>query len=344
MAMKEVDGNGGNGLVDKVWELFDAVTGSVASALEFSASLGANYRRARFGHLGDLLFITGLVDTDTVRDIHFNINFWTDDEAVAWKSSYVASCNATSVAAAIFATLSLTALQLPELNSTHWTARACFVTSMVLGVLSVMTATSQQNYVGMINNPLSIRLWLSRGQPEVGKHDADNQPFNILPLESSVAAIKVISFPQRLLQLAVLVFLVGFGLYCLLSWLENITEKPSDFRNIFSVFMLTICMTGLYWATWRLNHINDERKWTKDFDLRHRGSYEQPYYLEKLKRDLQRVQNLAVEMEREQMELYADSHGVTVEELKAGLRKSEVRESMADRSGGNSHRASRELY
>ncbi|RMZ84570.1 hypothetical protein DV737_g1247, partial [Chaetothyriales sp. CBS 132003] len=338
MAAKEAGGNEGNSLAARVWELFDSVIGSVASALDFSASLGANYRRARFGHLGDLLFITGLVDTDNVRDIHFNINFWTDDEAVAWKSSYVASCNATSVAAAIFATLSLTALQLPELNSTHWTARACFIASMVLGVLSVMTATSQQNYVGMINNPLSIRLWLSRGQPEVGKHDSDNQPFNILPLESSVAALKVISFPQRLLQLAVLVFLAGFGLYCLFSWLENITEKPSDFRNIFLVFMLTICVTGLYWAAWRVNHINDERKWTKDFDLLHRGFYEQPYYLEKLKRDLQRVQNLAVEMEREQMELYANSHGVTVEELKADLRKSEIRPSTVDRSAAGNNR------
>ena len=143
---------------DKMWEVFGLVTGSLASALEFSASFGANYRRARSGHVGDLFYITGLVDTDAVRDTHFNISFWTDEEAMAWKNSPVTSCNATAVAGAIFATLGLTALQLPELNSTHWTARACFVASMVLGVLSVTTATSQQHYVGMLNNPLAIRL------------------------------------------------------------------------------------------------------------------------------------------------------------------------------------------
>ena len=55
---------------------------------------------------------------------------------------------------------------------------------------------------------------------------------------------------------------------------------------------------------WTLNHINDERKRTKVFDLRSQGSCKQPYCLEKLKRDLQRVQNLAAEMGQEQMELY----------------------------------------
>lgn len=310
---------------DKLWEIFDLFTGSVASALEFSASFGANYRRARFGHAGDLLYITGLVDTDAVRDTHFNINFWTDEETLAWKTSYVTSCNATAVAGAIFATLGLTALQLPELNATHWSSRACFIASMVLGVLSVTTATSQQHYVGMLNNPLAIRLWLSRGQPETGKHDADNQPFNILPLESSIAAIKLTSYPRRLLQCAVFIFLVGFGLYCLFSWLENITERPADYRNIFLVFVLTAVSFWLYWSYWTLMHFDDERKRTSDFDLRSRGSYEQPYYLEKLKRDLQRVQNLAAEMEREQMELYAKAHGVTFDQLVDSLRKNDLR-------------------
>ena len=270
-----------------------------------------------------------------MRDTHFNINFWTDKEAMAWKSSFVTSGNSTAVAGAIFATLGLTALQMPELNATHWTARACFVASMVLGVLSVTTATSQQHYVGMLNNPLAIRLWLSRGTPEAGKHDAENTPFNVLPLKSSIAATKLTSFPRWLLQSAVFVFLVGFGLYCLFSWLENITDKPSDYRNIFWVFILTVCTFWLYWSIWTLNHINDERKRTSDFDLRSRGSYEQPYYLEKLKRDLQRVQNLAAEMERE---LYAKSHGVTIDELLASLKNSDPKSAIGDEVGGRPSR------
>ena len=311
-------------LSQRVWDIFDNAMSLIASVLEFSASVGAGYRHARFGHLGDLLYITGLVDTDAVRDVHFNINFWTDEEAMAWKSSFVSSCNATSIAGAIFATLGLQALQLPELNATHWTARACFIASMILGILSVTTATSQQNAVGMLNNPLAIRLWLSRGQADVGRYldtEMDHQPFNIVPLESSIAAIKLTSLPRRQLQIAVFLFIVGFLLFCLFNWLENVTERPSDYRSIFIVTLATAVAFSLYHAVWKMAHLNDERKWTQDFDLKSRGSYEQPYYLEKLKRDLQRVQNLATEMEREQMAIYAKSHGLTVDELVASLKK-----------------------
>lgn len=65
----------------------------------------------------------------------------------------------------IFATLGLTALQIPDMDEAFWTARACCVASMVLGVLSVITATRQHFDVVMLESPLSVRLWLSRGQP-----------------------------------------------------------------------------------------------------------------------------------------------------------------------------------
>lgn len=191
---------------------------------------------------------------------------------------------------------------------------------MVLGILSVTTATSQQQAVGMLNNPLAIRLWLSRGQPEPGKH-VGNVPFNILPLEASVPAIKFISLPRHLLQLAVFVFGIGFLLYLLFGWLEEVSLYPTDYRNILLVFLITYGTYVVYHVFWMVMYANDERKRTVDFDLSSRGSYEQPYYLEKLKRDLDRVQNLAAEMEREQMQKYAETHGMTLEELQEHLRR-----------------------
>ena len=64
---------------------------------------------------------------------------------------------------------------------------------------------------------------------------------------------------------------------------------------------------------------------------------------DKLKRDLQRVQNLAAEMEREQMELYAQNHGVTVDELMASLKKSDPKSPIVDRVTGDGNRLSRDL-
>lgn len=100
--------------------------------------------------------------------------------------------------------MGLTALQLPSMDAVHWSARACFSSSMVFGVASVFTAVRQHQTVGMLNSPLHIRLWLSRGRPNYfqnisrGFFDttsnntdkyADVPAFQRLPLESSIFKI-----------------------------------------------------------------------------------------------------------------------------------------------------------
>jgi predicted secreted protein len=209
---------------------------------------------------------------------------------------------------------------------------------MILGILSVTTATSQQYAIGMLNTPLAIRLYLSSGQPVPNRYldtELNHQPFNIIPLESSLAAIKLNSLPRRHLQGAVFLFVIGILLFYLLLWLQNpvfdnstsSSTTPSSpnsslqSRNIFLTALLTTVVLLTYQFLWSLLHLRDSRKWTTEFDLRSRGSYEQPYYLEKLKRDLQRVQNLAAEMEREQMVVYAKERGLTVDELVENLNK-----------------------
>lgn len=159
------------------------------------------------------------------------------------------------------------------MNAVHWSAQACCSSSMVLGLASVITAARQHQTVGMLNSPLSIRLWLSRWKPNSYRHflslhnivlrrikyqgneilpapiiflfsvlsdvltefaglfslsilrSLDRfeiydkygkvEGFQRLPLESSISALKAIVLPRHLLDLAVLVFLVGFGLYVL---------------------------------------------------------------------------------------------------------------------------------
>jgi hypothetical protein len=103
---------------------------------------------------------------------------------------------------------------------------------MVLGVLSVITATRQHLDVVMLKSPLSVRLWLSRGQPR--SQDGlplwhESQPtsryegitgFEHLPLESSVMSLKAVNMPRHLLDLSVFAFMIGFGLYELSGWVS----------------------------------------------------------------------------------------------------------------------------
>lgn len=71
---------------------------AVRSVLELPSTVGSQYRHARFGAIGDILYLFRIVNTDFLRDTHWNINFWTDAEVLAWKTSFVSTCNAIAVA------------------------------------------------------------------------------------------------------------------------------------------------------------------------------------------------------------------------------------------------------
>lgn len=153
-----------------ILSLFEISYKVITKSILFATSAGSQYRRARFGiAVGDIFYYMGLVDTDQLQEMHWNINLWTDKEVLVWRDSYVASYNAVLVAGAIFANIGLSALQLKDMYTVHWSARALCIVSMILGVLSTTMATSQQYVLAMLNSPTLIRLWLSRGRPTAYK-------------------------------------------------------------------------------------------------------------------------------------------------------------------------------
>lgn len=141
------------------------------------------------------------------------------------------------MAAAIFASIGLTALQLENMPDTHWSANALVTVSMALGVLSVSAATTLQNSVTKLSNHREIRLWLSKGSPSYVDY---GQAYQTLFLESSAATIKLSESPMLLLNLAVVAYLLGFGLYLLYGWLNAVTEPATNFRNIFVFYVAVI--------------------------------------------------------------------------------------------------------
>jgi hypothetical protein len=165
---------------------------------------------------------------------------------------------------------------------------------MLLGILSVTFATSQQQQVGILNNPLAIRLWLSRGKTG---NDRYTPPFDTLPLESSVSASKIIAIPRHLLNLSVFLFIVGFGLYLLFSWLNHVSTPPSNYRNIFVTFMVTVGVSGLYYIIWNMLRLYDDLRVTNQFDLRKLGGFPKGSPLHQLRDDLYEMQNKLEERE-----------------------------------------------
>lgn len=309
-------------IISSLLEIYKVITKSVV----FAAFAGSQYRRARFGiTVGDIFYYMGLVDTDQLQEIHWNINLWTDKEVLAWRDSYVASYNAVLVAGAIFANIGLSALQLKDMYTVHWSARALCIVSMILGVLSTTMATSQQYELAMLNNPTLIRLWLSRGRPNAYKikgqvlpishfdmralaagqqrrhrevptdwreHDKymNIEPFKGLPLESSIYSLKAIAMPRLLLKVAVLVFMVGIGLYLLFQWVDDMGSQPAANRSVFFVFVASVGIFVLYYWTIVSNMVDNQAKKFEEFDLHSLGGTHKTAALEELEKDLEEVQ------------------------------------------------------
>lgn len=102
-----------------------------------------------------------------------------------------------------------------------------------------------------------------------------------LPLESSMAAFYAINLPRFLLFGAVSVFIVGIALWQILQWKQ--LPNHGGNRNIFIVFILTVCLCASYEFFLRRVQKTDEVKRNIEFDTSAFGGYSPLQSLQKLK-------------------------------------------------------------
>jgi hypothetical protein len=155
---------------------------------------------------------------------------------------------------------------------------------MAVGILSVTYATYQQSVIGMMNNAQEIRIWLSCGKADRGAKEDQTDfwkflariqgvsidydpPYTLFPLESSIAAQMKIQLPNMLLQLAIFLYLTGFGLYLLFAWLENVIPPSLDYRAIFIVYIIAAGLVLLYFGALSTFNEIDQQKRQQDFEL-----------------------------------------------------------------------------
>lgn len=252
---------------------FATLLGIITRVIDFSDALkrrfteGGVYRRTRFGKfLGEWFYWTRLLDTQTVQRYHYNINLWTRDEAMAWRESYISRCSAVSVASAIFASIGLTALQLESMPDSHWSASALVTASMTLGILSVCASTTLQNSVTDLSNDCEVRLWLSQGLGHWPKYSST--PYGNFLLESSAATVALAESPILLLNLSVIAYFLGFGIYLLYCWKLAVADSPVKWRNEFIFFVTVIGSTIAYIAYLWAGKIIDKDRVNQQFNLR----------------------------------------------------------------------------
>lgn len=138
----------------------------------------------------------------------------------------------------------------------------------------------------MMNNAQDIRIWLSCGKADRGLQQAETDfwkfvarlqggaieydpPYDLFPLESSMAAQMKIQLPSMLLQLAIFLYLTGFGVYLLFYWVEDASpsHKSADYQPIFIVYISTVLLILLYFGSLSTFNEVDQQKRQADFEL-----------------------------------------------------------------------------
>jgi hypothetical protein len=150
------------------------------------------------------------------------------------------------------------------MKETHWSARALLTASMISGVVSILAATMTQNCLRRLHGHMDVRLWLSNVTST--SRNRYDRPYNILPLKSSVVAQQLVAAPTKFLMIAITLYIIGFGLYLLFGWLYALTQPTSDFRNIFVVYIVAVCLSALYllilgtWQEWNEQKLQERLK------------------------------------------------------------------------------------
>lgn len=100
----------------------------------------------------------------------------------------------------------LSALSLSYLEEMHFTARGCFIISMIIGLVATFCAALQQRTFGNVSSADEVRAWLSSGK-QYKSHEG------LLRYKASVAACQILQAPFELVCMSITAFIIGFGLY-----------------------------------------------------------------------------------------------------------------------------------
>ena len=122
----------------------------------------------------------------------------------------------------------------------------------------------------------------------------------MFPLESSISALEISEVPGTLLNMAVVLYLIGFGLYLLFSWLHNVTGIGGDNRNVFIFFITTVGLFYAYYLCFSMARDLDASRTASDFGLAPSEDFVKPRSqkeLELMLTALQAIQKLSNDRE-----------------------------------------------
>ena len=164
------------------------------------------------------------------------------------------------------------------LSQTHWVARACFIISLIAGVLSVYFAVLLQRIIGALYGAEDVKEWLSTRDTFAGAnyiHDTlrkienacaiaagsiaqeeyhrfcseldvvvDNSFWGNSAASGSLWSAQMLATPTSLINVSLSSFLTGLAVYLGFLWTRSLDTNagPNDSRNVFIIFLISVTL------------------------------------------------------------------------------------------------------
>ncbi|THX67174.1 hypothetical protein D6D05_09943 [Aureobasidium pullulans] len=204
------------------------------------------------------------------------------DNAMVMKKALAEDCTMLAVAAAIVAQIAITALSLGNSDTTHWTANAAFVISLVTASLSVFYACLLQQHISGLFTSEDVKSWLSKPAAKYEMEELEQiastlsktiTPFPELGLvvpQSSVETYRrtienfaqefkwktasfnaafMIKVPSLLLNWSVGAFILGLGVYLGCVWRpDGLSERNGSLGILITYLITTVGGLLLYYV------------------------------------------------------------------------------------------------
>ncbi|KAM0712204.1 hypothetical protein Q7P37_011298 [Cladosporium fusiforme] len=169
-----------------------------------------------------------------------------------------------AVAGAIVAQIAITALSLDYLEESHWTAGACFVISLIAGLLSVYFACMVQVQLGDLHSPTEVRQWLIMQRAVWNRSSIERRTQRKYLLE------QIQMMEMRLLNWSLASLLVGIGIYYGLVLTKNLGEMSGTNANLAILLTYSIFTAGALASFFipKLYKITEEASWLEKYQPR----------------------------------------------------------------------------
>lgn len=220
-------------------------------------------------------------------------------DPVAFRNAFISDFNSLAVTGAIISQVAITAITLPYVKQVHWTAQGAFITSLVLGCLSVFFSTRIQRSLTALASADDVKDWLckliSRRQydafekalrPRITHAQAASSggERKILRKEivqfleghrwkhASFYSCAILSTPPELLNASMGAFLVGLGIYLGCVWEQDLDPiSGTTASRALLICYVVVAVLGLgrfYWADHgKEKELSPIREWLRDLTV-----------------------------------------------------------------------------